>query len=182
MIELLKRFGRPFRRELTLGPASKLIEVVFDLLSPLVVTLMIDRGVGERNVEAPLDVRRPARDHGARGLRLHARLPKNGRSRLSGTGHQHARRAVRPHQRVLLCRARPIWHAVAHHAHHQRRQPGAARHRPGGPPAHALSAPGLGFHGGGPAHRCEARSDLPGIYTAHRRDLLVRHGALHPVL
>ena len=54
MIELLKRFGRPFRRELTLGPASKLIEVVFDLLSPLVVTLMIDRGVGERNVEALL--------------------------------------------------------------------------------------------------------------------------------
>ena len=52
MIELLKRFGRPFHRELTLGPASKLIEVVFDLLSPLVVTLMIDRGVGERNVEA----------------------------------------------------------------------------------------------------------------------------------
>lgn len=50
MIGLLKRFGRPFRRELTLGPASKLIEVIFDLLTPLVVALMIDRGVGERNV------------------------------------------------------------------------------------------------------------------------------------
>lgn len=54
MIELLKRFGRPFRRELTLGPASKLIEVIFDLLTPLVVALMIDRGVGERNVGALL--------------------------------------------------------------------------------------------------------------------------------
>ena len=85
MIELLKRFGRPFRRELTLGPASKLIEVVFDLLSPLVVTLMIDRGVGERNVEALLM-------YGAllvimrSRLRLHARLPKMAARASQGLG------------------------------------------------------------------------------------------------
>lgn len=52
MIELLKRFYRPFRRELLLGPVSKLIEVVFDLFTPLVVALMIDRGVGLRSTEA----------------------------------------------------------------------------------------------------------------------------------
>lgn len=52
MIELLKRFGRPFSRELVVGPLSKLVEVVFDLCTPLVVALMIDRGVGERDVNA----------------------------------------------------------------------------------------------------------------------------------
>lgn len=54
MIELVKRFGRPFLRELTIGPASKLVEVVFDLFTPLVVALMIDRGVGSRSVESLL--------------------------------------------------------------------------------------------------------------------------------
>ena len=50
MLELLKRFGGPYRRYLTIGPASKLIEVVFDLLTPLVVAAMIDRAVAARNV------------------------------------------------------------------------------------------------------------------------------------
>ena len=54
MIELLKRFYRPFRLECILGPLSKLIEVVFDLTTPLVVMRMIDRGVGGRSVEAVL--------------------------------------------------------------------------------------------------------------------------------
>ena len=54
MIELLKRFYRPFRLECILGPLSKLIEVVFDLITPLVVMRMIDRGVGGRSVEAVL--------------------------------------------------------------------------------------------------------------------------------
>lgn len=50
MLELLKRFGGPYRRSLTVGPASKLIEVVFDLLTPLVVAAMIDRAVAARSV------------------------------------------------------------------------------------------------------------------------------------
>lgn len=50
MLELLKRFGGPYRRYLTIGPASKLIEVVFDLLTPLVVAAMIDRAVAVRSV------------------------------------------------------------------------------------------------------------------------------------
>ena len=54
MIELLKRFYRPFRLECILGPLSKLIEVVFDLITPLVVMRMIDRGVGGRSVETVL--------------------------------------------------------------------------------------------------------------------------------
>ncbi len=52
MIELLKRFYRPFRLECILGPLSKLVEVVFDLIAPLVVMRMIDRGVAGRNVDA----------------------------------------------------------------------------------------------------------------------------------
>ena len=54
MIELLKRFYRPFRLECILGPLSKLIEVVFDLTTPLVVMRIIDRGVGGRSVETVL--------------------------------------------------------------------------------------------------------------------------------
>lgn len=52
MFELVKRFGHPYRRELIIGPLSKLVEVGFDLCTPLVVALMIDRGVGERSVSA----------------------------------------------------------------------------------------------------------------------------------
>ena len=51
MVELLKRFYEPFRLECILGPLSKLIEVAFDLITPLVVMRMIDRGVGGRSVE-----------------------------------------------------------------------------------------------------------------------------------
>ena len=36
MIELLRRFGGKFRRYMVIGPACKLIEVIFDLLTPLV--------------------------------------------------------------------------------------------------------------------------------------------------
>ncbi len=54
MIELLKRFYRPFRLECVLGPPSKLLEVVFDLVTPLVVVQMIDLGVSGRNVETVL--------------------------------------------------------------------------------------------------------------------------------
>lgn len=52
MIDVIKRFGLPFRRELVRGPLSKLVEVGFDLCTPLVVALMIDRGVGARDVRA----------------------------------------------------------------------------------------------------------------------------------
>ena len=37
MIELLGRFGGKFRRYMVIGPACKLIEVIFDLLTPLVI-------------------------------------------------------------------------------------------------------------------------------------------------
>ncbi len=54
MFELLKRFYRPFRLECIVGPLSKLIEVVFDLLTPLVVVRMIDHGVATRDAGAVL--------------------------------------------------------------------------------------------------------------------------------
>lgn len=54
MIDLLKRFGRPFRRYLVLGPLSKLVEVCFDLCTPLVIALMVDRGVAAHSVETLL--------------------------------------------------------------------------------------------------------------------------------
>ncbi len=52
MIELLRRFGGRFRRYMVIGPACKLIEVIFDLLTPLVIAQMIDKGIGAHDVNA----------------------------------------------------------------------------------------------------------------------------------
>lgn len=52
MIELLGRFGGKFRRYMVIGPACKLIEVIFDLLTPLVIAQMIDKGIGFHDVNA----------------------------------------------------------------------------------------------------------------------------------
>ena len=52
MIELLRRFGGKFRRYMVIGPVCKLIEVIFDLLTPLVIAQMIDKGIGARDVNA----------------------------------------------------------------------------------------------------------------------------------
>lgn len=52
MIELLRRFGGKFRRYMVIGPACKLIEVIFDLLTPLVIAQMIDKGIGSHDVSA----------------------------------------------------------------------------------------------------------------------------------
>lgn len=52
MIELLGRFGGKYRRYMVIGPACKLIEVIFDLLTPLVIAQMIDKGIGAHDVSA----------------------------------------------------------------------------------------------------------------------------------
>ena len=52
MIELLRRFGGKFRRYMVIGPACKLIEVIFDLLTPLAIAQMIDKGIGAHDVNA----------------------------------------------------------------------------------------------------------------------------------
>ena len=52
MIELLGRFGGKYRRYMVIGPACKLIEVIFDLLTPLVIAQMIDKGIGSHDVSA----------------------------------------------------------------------------------------------------------------------------------
>ena len=52
MIELLRRFSGKFRRYMVVGPACKLIEVIFDLLTPLVIAQMIDKGIGSHDVSA----------------------------------------------------------------------------------------------------------------------------------
>lgn len=52
MIELLRRFGGKYRRYMVIGPACKLIEVIFDLLTPLVIAQMIDIGIGAHDVSA----------------------------------------------------------------------------------------------------------------------------------
>ena len=54
MIELLKRFSHPYRRYFVAGPLSKLVEVGFDLCTPLVIALMIDHGVAARDVNTLL--------------------------------------------------------------------------------------------------------------------------------
>lgn len=50
MFEILKRFWRPYRLDFAAGPACKLIEVIFDLLTPLVIARMIDEGVRDRDL------------------------------------------------------------------------------------------------------------------------------------
>lgn len=52
MIELLRRFGGKYLRYMVIGPACKLIEVIFDLLTPLVIAQMIDKGIGAHDVSA----------------------------------------------------------------------------------------------------------------------------------
>ena len=52
MIELLRRLGGKYRRYMVIGPACKLIEVIFDLLTPLVIAQMIDKGIGAHDVSA----------------------------------------------------------------------------------------------------------------------------------
>ena len=52
MLELLRRYSGPYRKYFVVGPACKLIEVLFDLFTPLVIARMIDRGVGARDVHA----------------------------------------------------------------------------------------------------------------------------------
>lgn len=49
MIELLRRFLRPYRGRATLGTLSKVVEVIFDLITPMVVAHMIDAGVNHRD-------------------------------------------------------------------------------------------------------------------------------------
>ena len=50
MLELLKRFSVGFRRYFVIGPACKLLEVFFDVLTPLVIARMIDEGVDGHDV------------------------------------------------------------------------------------------------------------------------------------
>ena len=52
MIELLRRFGVKYRKYMVIGPACKLIEVIFDLLTPLVIARMIDEGIAAHDVDA----------------------------------------------------------------------------------------------------------------------------------
>ena len=54
MFKLLKRFGGSYRVNLILGPLCKLIEVVFDLFTPIIVAYMIDAGVGTHSVQPVL--------------------------------------------------------------------------------------------------------------------------------
>lgn len=44
-LQLLKNFARPYRFYFIVGPLTKTLEVVFDLLTPLVIAWMIDAGV-----------------------------------------------------------------------------------------------------------------------------------------
>lgn len=54
MPELIKRFSSGYIRYFIIGPACKLLEVFFDLLTPLVIARMIDEGVGSRDAATVL--------------------------------------------------------------------------------------------------------------------------------
>lgn len=51
MFKLLVQFAGAYRRYIVIGPACKLIEVVFDLLTPLVIARMIDEAVTAHRVD-----------------------------------------------------------------------------------------------------------------------------------
>ncbi len=50
MLELLRRYLRPYRTKTIVGILTKAVEVVFEVLTPLVVARMIDTGVRTSNV------------------------------------------------------------------------------------------------------------------------------------
>ncbi len=54
MLQLARRFFGRFRVNLIVGPLCKLIEVVFDILTPLVIARMIDEGVLRHDIGAVL--------------------------------------------------------------------------------------------------------------------------------
>lgn len=54
MLKLLRRFAGAYRKDWIIGPASKLLEVLFDLLTPLVIARMIDESVATRDAEGVL--------------------------------------------------------------------------------------------------------------------------------
>jgi ATP-binding cassette subfamily B protein len=51
LLELLRRYLRPYAGRFSLAIATKLVEVVFNLLTPIVVARMIDEGVAQRDME-----------------------------------------------------------------------------------------------------------------------------------
>ena len=50
MIKLMKRFLGAYKTYAILGPLCKLVEVIFELLTPVVVAKMIDEGVGQHDL------------------------------------------------------------------------------------------------------------------------------------
>ena len=54
MLKLARRFFGRFRLNLIIGPLCKLIEVVFDVFTPIVVALMIDEGVSRHSLPTVL--------------------------------------------------------------------------------------------------------------------------------
>lgn len=54
MFELLRKYLGPYRGKTIIGALSKVVEVIFDLITPLVIARMIDEGVHNRDVGAVL--------------------------------------------------------------------------------------------------------------------------------
>ncbi|QWT18076.1 ABC transporter ATP-binding protein/permease [Collinsella sp. zg1085] len=51
MLYILKHFGHHHIKQLVLGPVFKVIEVIFDLFTPLIIARMIDQGIRLNNIE-----------------------------------------------------------------------------------------------------------------------------------
>lgn len=153
MIELLRRFGGKFRRYMVIGPACKLIEVIFDLLTPLVIAQMIDKGIGAHDVNAVVHYGMLLGAMAVIGISFTLVCQKMAALTSQGMGTD-IRGALYGHiNKLSYAELGSLWHAVAHHAHHQRRQSGAARRGAGRAHAYPLAFPGGGLHGCGPRHR-----------------------------
>jgi len=102
MFKLLKRFGGSYRANLVLGPLCKLIEVVFDLFTPIIVAYMIDAGVGTHSVQPVLAGGGILLAMAAVAI-LFALACQKMASRASQGMHKHPPQPVRAHQRAFAC-------------------------------------------------------------------------------
>jgi hypothetical protein len=90
--ELLKRFGTSYRLKFFVAVTTKVIEVLFNLLTPIVVARMIDEGVARNDVAVVLRLCVVLVRSHRRRLSLYLGMPKNGHTDLTGYGNRYQKR------------------------------------------------------------------------------------------
>ncbi len=115
-------------------------------------------------------------------LLLHAGLPKDGLSYQPGHGHSSAPRPLRSHWPPVIPRLGRLWRPIAHHPHHQRREPAPAGGGHAHPPGDPMAGLGGGVAGVRPGHRPAFGFDLLHLSAAHPGHLLRGDEKVHSLL